>query len=101
MAEEEVLKGLEASRRKGVDRMRDNACFILAQILKKRMVSIEELADESGLCSRTIYRWVESLSFQFPITINGGVVYVADNFDLQRLHQAKLFSEPEKKLKAF
>lgn len=88
----------EEARGKGIDRMRDDCVALLAMILRRRMVSIEELALESGLSERTVYRWINSFSFIMPITVNGGVAYVGDNFDMQRLHQLKIFSKTQEKI---
>jgi len=58
------------------DKMRDECVQMYAAILKRRRISLDELADEFGRSPRTIRRWVGSFGLIMPVRIQAGVVLV-------------------------
>ncbi len=81
------------------DRMRDDCVAILATILKKRRIAVRDLAEERGLSARSVYRWIRSFGFLFPVTVRGGIVLVDDEDQFGELHkltQLKIISSNKK-----
>ena len=84
------IRGAKGAR---IGRMCDDCIAILLKLDAKRRVSIAEIAEERRLSERTIYRWIDSISFKLPVEVRGGIVIVGDDFNLHKLHQLKVFSK--------
>ena len=58
---------------------------VLMDVLQKRKVTATELAEKYGTSTRTIYRYVDELSFSVPLYVKqgrGGGICISDNYRL-------------------
>ncbi len=65
------------------DKMRGDCVAILVTLIKRRRVSIEELAAERGLSARSVYRWMRCFGDVMPIEVRSGIATVGDDFNPQ------------------
>lgn len=56
------------------DKMRDDCVRIYATILRRKSVPLTALAEEIGVSTRTIRRWVGSFGLIMPVRIQAGVI---------------------------
>jgi predicted DNA-binding transcriptional regulator YafY len=61
------------------DKMRDECVAMQATLMRRRSISMHDLADEIGVSVKTARRWVNSFSLVMPLRVQRGTVIVGED----------------------
>jgi predicted DNA-binding transcriptional regulator YafY len=60
------------------DKMRDECVRAHSLLLRRKRLTVREMADELGISERTAYRWIGSFSLTLPIRLDRGTILVGE-----------------------